>query len=94
MGLGLPIINTTNNMADLRAGNGGAREGSGRPTKADEIQMIQKLSPLDDIAFEELTKGIKRGEFAYIKLFFHFRFGRPKQITELTVNSEQPLFNL
>ena len=56
--------------------------------------MIQKLSPLDDIAFEELTKGIKRGEFAYIKLFFHFRFGRPKQITELTVNSEQPLFNL
>ena len=70
MALGLPIINTTNNMADLRAGNGGAREGSGRPTKADEIQMIQKLSPLDDIAFEELTKGIKRGEFAYIKLFF------------------------
>jgi hypothetical protein len=81
-------------MSDNRKFNGGSRSGSGRPTKADEVQMIERLSPLDDVAFEQLKKGIERGEFAFIKLFFNFRFGRPTQITELTVNSEQPLFNL
>ena len=67
---------------------------SGRPPKVKELEMIERLSPLDDQAFEELKKGIERGEFAYLKLFFNFRFGRPKQIQDVTINSEQPLFNL
>ena len=67
---------------------------SGRKSKTDEIQMIERLSPLDEIAFEQLTKGIEAGDFNYIKLFFNYRFGKPKQIQEITVNSEQPLFNL
>ena len=67
---------------------------SGRKSKTDEIQMIERLSPLDEIAFEKLTKGIEAGDFNYIKLFFNYRFGKPKQIQEITVNSEQPLFNL
>ena len=67
---------------------------SGRKNKSDEIAMIERLSPLDEIAFEQLTKGIEAGDFNYIKLFFNYRFGKPKQIQEITVNSEQPLFNL
>ena len=67
---------------------------SGRLPKVKELEMIERLSPLDDQAFEELKKGIERGEFAYLKLFFNFRFGRPKQIQDVTINSEQPLFNL
>ena len=67
---------------------------SGRKPKADEIKMIEKLSPLDDYAFEQLSKGIKRGEFAFIKLFFLYRWGRPKQISEIEITSEQPLFDL
>jgi hypothetical protein len=67
---------------------------SGRKPKADEIKMIEKLSPLDDYAFEQLRRGIERGEFAFIKLFFLYRWGRPKQISEIEITSEQPLFDL
>ena len=44
-------------------------ENSGRKSKSSEIALIEKLSPLDDQAFEQLKKGIERGEFAYLKLF-------------------------
>ena len=67
---------------------------SGRKSKTDEIQMIERLSPLDAVAFKKLKEGIEAGDFNYIKLFFNYRFGKPKQIQEITVNSEQPLFNL
>ena len=67
---------------------------SGRKNKSDEIAMVERLSPLDDGAFEQLKKGIERGEFAFIKLYFLWRWGRPKQIQEITVNSEQPIFDL
>ena len=67
---------------------------SGRKSKSEEIELIERLSPLDDEAFEQLKKGIERGEFAYVKLYFLYKWGRPKNIQEITVNSEQPLFNL
>lgn len=69
-------------------------ENSGRKSKSSEIALIEKLSPLDDQAFEQLKKGIDRGEFAYLKLFFNFRFGRPRQIQDVTIQSEQPIFDL
>ena len=67
---------------------------SGRPKKSDELLMIEKLSPLEEIAFQELKKGIERGEFAFVKLWFQYMYGKPKQITELNVVTEQPLFDL
>ena len=67
---------------------------SGRPPKIDEVKMIEKLSPLDDQAFEQLKKGIESGDFQFLKLFFLYRFGRPKQIQDITIQSEQPLFDL
>lgn len=67
---------------------------SGRPKKTDELLMIEKLSPLEPKAFEELKKGIEKGEFAFVKLWFQYMYGKPKQITELNVVTEQPLFDL
>ena len=49
--------------------HGGKREGSGRKPKADEIELIERLSPLDDIAFEALKDDIKQKDFRYVKLF-------------------------
>ena len=69
-------------------------QNSGRKSKSEEIELIERLSPLDDEAFEQLRKGIERGEFAFVKLYFLYKWGRPKNIQEITVNSEQPLFNL
>jgi len=68
---------------------------SGRKNKSDEIAMIERLSPLDDIVFEKLKQGIEAGEFAYIKIFLAYRYGRPKQQQDINlINAEQPLFNL
>lgn len=68
---------------------------SGRKSKSDEIELIERLGVLDDGAFEQLRKGIERGEFAYIKIFLAYRYGRPKQQQDINlINAEQPLFNL
>jgi hypothetical protein len=62
--------------------------------KSIDISLIEKLTPLDDIAFEKLKQGIERGDFQYLKLYFYYRYGRPKAIREVTVNVETPLFQL
>jgi|TARA_R110000744_G_scaffold360349_1_gene467869 hypothetical protein len=72
----------------------GLKGRSGRKPQNTDLEMIKRLTVLDDQAFEELKKGIERGEFAFLKLYFHMRFGRPKQMQDITINSEQPLFDL
>ena len=63
-------------MAENR---GGARVGAGRPPKADEIALIERLSPMDDIALEALKSGVQMGDYNFIKLFFEYRWSKPKQ---------------
>ena len=67
---------------------------SGRKSKTEEIILIEKLTPLSDKAFEELQKGIERGEFQFVRLWFQYMYGKPKQITEVSISQEQPLFDL
>lgn len=67
-------------------GHGGKREGAGRKPKADEVKLIERLSPLDDLAFTKLEEGMTKGEFQYIKLFFEYRFGKPKDKLDVTSN--------
>ena len=67
---------------------------SGRKSKTEEIVLIEKLTPLSDKAFEELQKGIERGEFQFVRLWFQYMYGKPKQIAEISISQEQPLFDL
>ena len=67
---------------------------SGRKSKTEEIILIEKLTPLSDKAFEELQKGIERGEFQFVRLWFQYMYGKPKQIAEISIGQEQPLFDL
>ena len=67
---------------------------SGRRPQSENIQMIERLTPLDDKAFEELKKGVEKGEFKYIQLFFYYRYGKPRQAQDITINQETPIFNL
>ena len=62
----------------------------------DELAMIKKLTPLDDMAFTMLEAGIINGEFQYLKLFFEYRFGKAKQMQEINLKSEQdtPIINI
>lgn len=67
---------------DKRKFNKGAPN-SGRKPKSDEILLIEKLSPLDETAFNMLKKGVETGSFHHLKLFYEYRFGKPKQLIGL-----------
>lgn len=79
---------------DGRKNNGsriGENRNAGRKPKATELQIIEKLTPLETLAFEAMEQGIKAGEFGFIKLFFEYRFGKPKQMQEVTINNNDGL---
>jgi hypothetical protein len=68
---------------------------SGRKKKSEDLLLAERLGPLDDLGFEKLKEGIDAGDFKFIRLFFYFRFGSPRQQTEVTVtNTELPLFEI
>jgi|TARA_R100000084_G_scaffold105860_1_gene63673 hypothetical protein len=73
---------------------GGKREGSGRKSKADEVQLIEKLGPLENKAFKALEAGIESGDFKYVQLFYHYFAGKPRETKDINLASEQPLFKL
>jgi len=63
---------------------GGAREGAGRKSKAEEQSLIQKLTPLEDSAFNALTEAINEKKDWAVKLYFQYMFGMPKQVVSQT----------
>ena len=72
--------------------HGGKRAGAGRKPKAEEIALIERLSALDDLAFEQLKKGIERGSFPHLKLFHDHRWGKPRETKDISISEELPLF--
>jgi len=80
-------------MEDKRKNNGGHKT-AGRKSKAEEVEMIERLSPLEPKAFEALEKGIAEGNFKYVQLFYNYYAGKPKETKDISITSEQPLFDL
>ena len=78
---------------DKRKNNGGHKS-AGRKSKAEEVQMIERLTPLEPKAFKALEKGIDKGDFKYVQMFYHYYAGKPKETKDITISSEQPLFDL
>ena len=54
----------------------------GRKSKAEEQQLIEKLTPLEPLAFKALTTALEDGKDWAVRLFFQYNFGMPKQIVE------------
>jgi len=81
---------------DLRKYNKGSlgNKGGGRPSKIDEIKMIEELSPMEPAAYQALKAGLERGEFKYVQLFMNYYYGKPKQITEVNVQEDIPMFQI
>ena len=80
-------------MEDRRKNNGGHKS-AGRKSKSEEVQMIERLSPLEPKAFEALEKGIANGDFKYVQMFYNYYAGKPKETKDISIISEQPLFDL
>ena len=65
-------------MADGRKNNGGHKN-AGRKPKAEEQQLIERLTPLDDVAFKALKNGLEDDQSWAVKLFLEYKYGKPKQ---------------
>ena len=68
---------------------GGARLNAGRPKKIEELAIIEKMSPLEDLVFEKLKEGIEQNKFQYLKLWMSYRFGRPREVKEIDLTTRQ-----
>lgn len=60
----------------------------GRPPKADEVQLIEKLTPLAPLAFKALEDGLKEQDKTCLKLFFEYFYGKPKQQIETAITTD------
>lgn len=70
-------------------GHGGARQGAGRKSKSDEQKLIEKLSPMEDIAHQALKENVTAGEAWAVKLYFEYMYGKPKQSIDHTTQGEK-----
>jgi len=84
---------------DRRKGNKGTiGNKGGRPPKADE-DRIRKLSisALESIygseakAFEYIAEQSKES-FPHLRLILEYAYGKPKDLKDISVHTEQPLF--
>ena len=65
-------------MEDKRKNNGGNKN-AGRKSKAEEQSLIEKLSPLEPLAFDALKTALEDKRDWAVKLTFEYLFGKPKQ---------------
>ena len=72
---------------------GGKREGSGRKPKIEEVQLIEKLTPLEPLAFEALKDGLEKKDFKFVQLYYNYFAGKPKETKDITINEDVPLFS-
>jgi len=66
--------------------HGGSRKGSGRKPRSEEIKLIEKLDPMAEDAFKALAKGLKDGDFRFVKLFMEYYAGKPTEYKEISVD--------
>ena len=76
---------------DKRKFNGGNKN-AGRKPKSEEVALIEKLTPLEPLAFEALKKGLIDADFKYVQLFYNYYAGRPRETKDITINEDLPLF--
>ena len=78
---------------DKRKYNGGHSNG-GRKPKAEEVKLIERLTPLEPKAFIALEKGLERGDFKFTQLFYAYYAGKPRETKDITLTTEQPIFKI
>ena len=73
--------------------HGGKRAGAGRKPKADELKLIEKLDSLidKDAVITKLLQMIEDDSFPALKLYMEYRFGKPKETVQNTVELKQSL---
>tara|TARA_R110001606_G_scaffold119552_1_gene250733 strand:- start:1164 stop:1406 length:243 start_codon:yes stop_codon:yes gene_type:complete len=80
----------------MEKNRGGKREGAGRKSKSEEMELVEMLNKhIDkDEAILKLKLMIDTGDFKAIQLYMNYMYGKPKETKDITLISEQPLFDL
>lgn len=75
---------------DKRKNNGGAREGAGRPAKADEIKLIETMDTVKapKKVWEKLADKVNEGDTQAIKAWLAYRYGKPKESVDVTSDGD------
>ena len=82
---------------DKRRFNKGTKGNKGgRPSKSEELKLIEQLDKVIDRedVIQKLKVMIDDGNFKAVQLYMNYMYGKPKETKDITVNAEQPLFNL
>jgi len=76
---------------DGRKNNGGHKT-AGRKSKSEEVALVEKLTPLEPIAFEALEEGLKNKDFKFVQLFYIYYAGKPRETKDINISEDLPLF--
>ena len=80
---------------DKRKFNKGTKGNKGgRPSKAEEQKLIERLTPMADQAHAQLKKAVDEGEQWAVKLWFEYFYGKPKQSMDVTSGQEPLTINI
>ena len=73
---------------------GGKRKGAGRKPKIEELKLVERLDTIinEEDAIEKLRDLIKDDNFNALKLYFEYRYGKPKE--DVTTTHKFDDFNL
>lgn len=74
------------------AGNGGARPGAGRKSKAEEIKLAEKMRNIldDETVLTKLAEKVISGDMKAIDLWTGYLYGKPTQRIETKELEELP----
>ena len=69
-------------------GHGGARKGAGRKPKIEELKLIESLDKVinPEKALAKLHQLINEDNFPALKLYFEYRFGKPKETIDNNIS--------
>jgi hypothetical protein len=71
----------------IRGKNGGARPGAGRKRRLEEHEIMQRLSPLHDIAIQALSAGLEKHDMKAVDIYFRYAYGLPTQRVESKIEA-------
>jgi len=77
-------------MADGRKNNGGhsTKGRAGRKPKAEEQRLIERLSPMADLAYTALQSALEEQEPWAVKMWMEYMYGKPKQMIEQEIKQD------
>jgi len=77
-------------MADGRKNNKGVKGKAGRKSKAEELKLIEKLTPYEETAIQLLFEKLDEKDMVALKMYFEYMYGKPKQQVESEIKHKFP----